>query len=167
MKRNKIVAYLEQLNEELKKMNVKGDICLYGGAVMCIAYNARPATKDVDAIFEPTSKIREAARIIAERNQLSPNWLNDSVKGFVEQHDQKILFNWSNLQVYVPPPEFMLAMKALSSRAESMDKTDIKFLINRLGLTHPDEVFQIVEKFYPNNLIKPATQFFIEELFDK
>jgi hypothetical protein len=33
---------LTELNEELRSINIKGEICLYGGAVMALAYNARP-----------------------------------------------------------------------------------------------------------------------------
>lgn len=29
-----------------------------------------------------------------------------------------------------------------------------------------DEVFGIIEKYYPRNRIRPVTQFFIEELFE-
>lgn len=39
-----IKRYLTELNEELRLMDIKGDVCLYGGAVMAIAYNARPDT---------------------------------------------------------------------------------------------------------------------------
>ena len=44
---------------------------------------------------------------------------------------------------------------------------DVTFLIQKLGLKKPDEVFAIVEKYYPRQRIKPASQFFIEELFEK
>ena len=52
MKAEEIKQYLAELNEELRAMDVKGEVCLYGGAVMCLAFNARRATKDVDAVFE-------------------------------------------------------------------------------------------------------------------
>jgi hypothetical protein len=67
-----IKRYLSELNEELHSMDVKGEICLYGGAVMALVYDARPDTKDVDAIFRPTAQIREAAARVAKANNLRP-----------------------------------------------------------------------------------------------
>ncbi len=62
-----IKRYLGELNEELRSMDVKGEICLYGGAVMALAYKARPDTDDVDAIFEPVRYIRKAPRCSPDR----------------------------------------------------------------------------------------------------
>ena len=58
-------------------------------------------------------------------------------------------------------------MKTLASRVESADKVDILFLIKLLGLNTADEVFAILEQYYPRQQIKPATQFFVEELFEE
>ncbi len=167
MTKEDIEDCLKQLNAELERINVKGEICLYGGAVMCLLYNARPSTKDVDAIFEPSRKLREAAGRVAEKKQLSDEWLNDSVKGFVVTHKQQILFDWPNLKIYVPEADYLLAMKVLASRVDTMDKKDIQFLIGRMGIEKAETVFDILEEYYPRKQIKPATQFFIEELFEK
>jgi len=165
MTKQEIKDYLEQLNERLKSTDIKGEICLYGGAVMCLVYNARPSTKDVDAIFEPVQKLREAISEVAHANNLNEDWLNDSVKGFVVNHNQQIFFNWPNLKIYIPEPDYLLAMKTLASRVDTRDKDDIQFLINKMEITTAEEVFKILEKYYPKEQIKPATQFFIEELF--
>jgi hypothetical protein len=164
--REQIETYLKRLDKILSKNFIKGELCLYGGALMCLVYNARPSTKDVDAVFEPVEKIREAAEQVAEEFNLREDWLNDAVKGFVVEHSQKIVFNWPNLKVYRPEPDYLLAMKALASRIEGTDKKDILFLIKKLGLKSPDEVFGIIEKYYPRQRIRPATQFFVEELFE-
>jgi hypothetical protein len=50
---------------------------------------------------------------------------------------------------------------------ESADKVDIIFLIKLLGLKTADEVFTILEQYYPRQQIRPATQFFVEELFEQ
>lgn len=167
MTSEEITRYLEELNDELRLMEIKGEVSLYGGAVMCLVYDARIATKDVDAIFKPTSEIRKAIKIVAERNGLNQEWMNDAVKGYWAKHNERILFDLSNLKVFVPEPDYLLAMKAIAARAGTYDREDVEKLIELLDLRTPDEVFNIVEKYYPKNQIKPQTQYFIEELFQK
>ena len=167
MTAEEITKYLGELNDELRLMDIKGEVSPYGGAVMFLVFEARPATKDVDAVFRPTKEIRTAIHLIAERHGLADDWLNDGVKGYVVNHPEKILFDLSNLKVFVPEPDYLLAMKAISARVDTFDQTDVKTLIGKLNLKTPDEVFDIVEKYYPRQQIKPATQYFIEELFER
>ncbi|MFQ5630119.1 MAG: hypothetical protein ACE5I1_15230 [bacterium] len=111
--------------------------------------------------------MREAIKRVAATHGLKEDWLNDAVKGFIVQHDQKIFLNHSHLKVYAPEPDYLLAMKTLAARVEGTDRKDIEFLIKLLGIQTPDEVFAILEKYYPRKQIKPATQFFVKELFEK
>lgn len=166
MDKNQIQICLEKLNDELQLLGAKGEICLYGGAVMCLVYDARPSTKDVDAVFRPAQQMRQAIKRVADAFELREDWLNDAVKGFVVQHPQRILWNLSNLKVFVPEPDYLLAMKTLAARVEATDRQDVQFLIKVLNLKTPQEVFGILEKYYPKQQIKPATQYFIEELFE-
>jgi hypothetical protein len=163
--REEIKKYLGELNEELRLNDVKGELCLYGGAVMALVYDARPVTKDVDAIFKPATQIRDAATKVANANHLRDDWLNDAVKGFLVPHQQRILFDLSNLKVFVPEADYLLAMKAISARSNTLDAADVRFLIDLLQMKSAEAVLDIVEKYYPRQQIKPATQFFIEELF--
>ena len=162
-----IKQYLGELNDELRAIDVKGEICLYGGAVMCLVYDARPATKDVDAIFKPTRQMREAAGRVASVHNLKSDWLNDAVKGFVVPHPQRVLYDFPNLKVFVPSPDYLLAMKTLAARVDTEDVPDVRLLISHLGLRKPEEVFVILEKYYPQRQIKPATQYLIEELIER
>lgn len=41
MNKKEIKQYLNELNSELEKSGVKGEICIVGGAAMCLAFNAR------------------------------------------------------------------------------------------------------------------------------
>jgi len=165
MLRNEILKYLHLINSKLQERHVKGEICLYGGAVMCLVYEARPSTKDVDAVFQPAKIIREAAREIAAEYDLPSDWLNDGVKGFLVEHSRKVFLNLPHLTVMVAEPEYLLAMKSLSARIDATDGADIAFLIKALKLSSVNEVFKIIEGYYPRRIIKPATQFFLEELF--
>ena len=50
--RDQILAALRALSDLLGQQGVQGEICLFGGTVMVLAFTARLATKDVDALFE-------------------------------------------------------------------------------------------------------------------
>ena len=71
------------LNEELRKKDVIGEVGLCGGAVMCLVFQTRKATKDVDAIFAPARQLREAARAVSGDFDVPADWLNDAAKGYL------------------------------------------------------------------------------------
>ena len=58
MTAEEIRQYLAELNDELGALDVKGEICLYGGAVMCLAFKARPATKERGCSFRAGARYR-------------------------------------------------------------------------------------------------------------
>ena len=159
---------LELLSERLAHMGVVGELLLCGGAVMCLVFNARDATKDVDAIFEPSAEMRSAAAHVAKELGWPTDWLNDAAKGYFSPRLNKTeVRSWPNLRVYAPTPDYMLAMKCMAARFDSSDQDDVLFLVKFLALEAPDEVFDLIEDFYPRNLIPPKTKFFIEELMEK
>lgn len=161
-----IEKYLSEISDELAEKNVIGEICIYGGAAMCLAFKARPATKDVDAVFEPVKTIRGAINNIAAKYGLNEGWLNFAVKIFVVEHKKDVLFDFPNLKVYSPTADYLLAMKILALRAESFDTDDVEFLIKHLRLTTSDEVLKIVADYYPKKVIKPESVFQLEEIFE-
>ncbi len=158
----------QALNRELKEKDVIGEIGLCGGAVMCLVFNARAATKDIDAIFKPTREIREACRKVAEDFGLPEDWLNDAAKGFflTDPPKQNVL-SFSHLRIWAPTAEYMLAMKCVSARYDTFDREDVVFLIHHLELSSYQEVSKTILKFYPNEMIPPKTRFLIEEIFDR
>src|ERR1051325_2281607 len=81
--REQILAALLALSDELGKQGVTGEICLFGGTVMVLAFAARPTTNAVHALFRPAQTIRALARSIGEEHRLPADWLNDGVKGYV------------------------------------------------------------------------------------
>jgi len=166
MTSEEIEKYLSETNDELAAKEVIGEICIYGGAAMCLAFKARPATKDVDAIFEPVKVIRGAINKIAEKYDLNQDWLNLGVKTFLVEHEREILFDFSNLKVFVPVADYLLAMKVLAMRAESFDAADVEFLIKRLELKKIEDVLKIITGYYPKKEIKPETKFQLEEIFE-
>ena len=166
MTAEEIEKYLLEINDELAAKKTIGEICIYGGAAMCLAFKARPATKDVDAIFEPVKIIRGAINRIAEKYGLNEGWLNFAVKIFVVEHEKEILLDLSNLKVYAPTADYLLAMKILAMRAESFDAVDVEFLLKHLGLRKIEDVLKIIGDYYPKKEIRPETIFQLEEIFE-
>jgi len=169
MNKKKLLKVLNDLNYQLFKEKVLGEICVVGGAAMVLCFQAREATKDIDAIFEPSSIIRKAAKKVAKLNNLPVDWLNDGVKGFLPKEvlEKKLLLDLNNLKVWSPSAKYLLAMKSISARFDSNDGADVRFLINHLKLKNSKKVFNIICDYYPKKLIPPKTIFFIEEIFEE
>ena len=171
--REQILAALRALSDELGGQNITGEICLFGGTVMVVAFTARLATKDVDAVFQPARTIREIALRVAERQHLPANWLNDGVKGFVSARHQATAGNlpqFPHLRLTMPVPEYLLAMKCMAARIggttdEPSDVADIIFLIRHLKLKSAKEALDLVGQYYPANRIPVKTQYLVEGLF--
>ena len=163
----KIKNLFEVLNDKLQGAGEIGEIGIMGGAVMCLVYNSRKATRDVDAIFKPAHLIRKLVAEIAEDHHLPPQWLNDAAKGYLQaSFPKKEVLNLSHLRIWAPEASYMLAMKCISARWDSYDREDVIFLIRQLKLKSPQDVFKIIESYYAKKLIPAKTQFLIEELYD-
>jgi hypothetical protein len=173
LEREQIIQALRRLSELLKERTIEGEICLLGGTVMVLGFNARPSTKDVDAIFVPAQPIRELARVVQEEQNLPDNWINDGAKAFIStRHDvvKGDLPQFDNLRLTMPTPEYMLAMKCMASRItagppDRGDVADIRFLIRHLGLKTSDAVLALVAQYYPAGRIPPRAQYLVEDIF--
>lgn len=165
---NEIENYLIEINEYLKQDDKTGEIVLAGGAVMALVYGARGATKDIDALFEPSSQMREIISKIAHKHNLQDDWLNDSVKGFFTERMQPDLYKeYSNLSIYTINAEAMLAMKLTSARFESNDQEDSLFLMNYLDIKNKEQLYEIVDKYIPENRKTVNSHYFIQDTFEK
>ncbi|MDQ3587738.1 MAG: DUF6036 family nucleotidyltransferase [Actinomycetota bacterium] len=165
MEREEILGALEELGGELESRGVQGEMYLVGGAAIALAYDARRATKDVDAVFEPKLVVYEAAAAVAERRGLAPGWLNDAVKGFLAGPDpgaQPVLER-PGLRCLAASPRMLLALKVLAHRTGE-DEDDVRLLAGELGLTGADEVLDLAEETFGDRL-EPAARFFVEQLF--
>ena len=154
--RAQILALLEGLNERLRERNVTGELYLVGGAVLCLVHRTRTATRDVDALFEPTSIIREIASEIAPAFGVPADWLNDAVKGFMSPDATFDDFlELSHLRILTASADYLLAMKAIAMRlgAEFHDEQDVRFLLRYVGIESYEQALQILEKYYPPELV--------------
>lgn len=164
--RDGLLVALRALDSELGAAGVRGEVFVVGGAAMALAYDARRATVDVDAIFVPAGEVRDAAARVAERLELEPDWLNDGAKKFMPGSDPERIgvFEGDHLSVAAASPRYLLAMKLLASRIER-DQDDIRFLYDLCGFSTATEGLDLVESTYPSLEIAPRVQFLLEEMF--
>ncbi len=155
------------LDEELGRRGIHGEVYVVGGAVMCLAYAARPATQDVDAWFRPARDVRDAARRVAPRAGVPADWLNDAVKGFLgDRGTYHSFLELPHLRVLVATPEYLLAMKCLSMRigAEFRDLDDVRYLLRYLNIEDYDAAREVIGRFYPLDRFPQKTLYALAEL---
>jgi hypothetical protein len=168
MRRDELLKYLEILGLELEKAGLQGEIIITGGAAMCLVHSARDATRDIDALYEPKSEIHTLAEKIADEHSLPHNWLNDGVKGFMDGNVETVEFmRTGNLKISAVTPEYLLAMKLMSSRVEGQDYDDIKFLLRKLNIRTFEDAVSVIKRFFPLNRVLPKTGYVIEQILDE
>jgi hypothetical protein len=175
---------IEQAFERLGELAVAAgkivEISVYGGAALVLTLRHRPATRDVDAVFETDRAfVRQSAEIVAAEFGWPADWINDSVKGFLSRADAErgaktLLKSYpasgpEGLRVLVASAAYLFAMKCLAMRAadatERGDIEDIRQLGVELGIASFDQAIAMVSRFYPANALPPKTRFGLEELF--
>ena len=155
------------LDQELAAVGAIGELYLVGGAVMCLVFDARPATRDVDALFEPAQVVREAAARVAARAGVPDRWLNDAVKGYLGTRSAFDAFlDLPNVRVFVARPEYLLAMKCAAMRLgeEFHDLDDVRYLLRYLDISTVDEALEIVTRYFEEGQLQPKTRLALEEL---
>lgn len=161
----RIALALERLNTELAAKGVRAELYVIGGAVMCLALDARPATKDVNAWFTEPQAVREAAVRVARELSLPDDWLNDAAKGFIPAGARFERWrSFSHLDVSLADAETLLAMKCAAART-SEDAGDIRLLCARLGLSRVSEILKVVEKYFPAERLPVRSRLLLEEMF--
>lgn len=158
---------LELLDDELAAGDVRGEIYMVGGAVMCLVFHARDATRDVDAFFRPTKLMRAAAARVAARAGVPQGWLNDAVKGYLSPSGRYDTYlELANLSVFVADARYLLAMKCVAMRLgeEFHDLEDVRYLLRHLNVATPTEALAIVQRYFDEAEVPLKTRLALEEI---
>jgi hypothetical protein len=164
-----ILRLLDLLNDDLDRECITGEVYLVGGAVMCLVFDARQSTKDVDALFRPVRAVREAVRRVAAVTDHPEDWLNDAVKGYLsDKGDYQPYLELSNLRVMTASPEYLLAMKCLAMRLgeEFHDERDVRFLLRYLNVSDYQRAIEIIGRYYPLERLPQKTLYALEEILE-
>lgn len=167
--RTDILRLFDLLDAELAEHGKEGEVYLVGGAVMCLVFEARDSTRDVDAVFHPTKVVREAAARVAAAANVPSGWLNDAVKGYLSARgDFNPFLELGHLRVFVALPEYLLAMKCAAMRLgeEFHDLDDVRYLLRYLNISSAEEAMEIIGRYFDEKQLLPKTRLALEELLD-
>jgi hypothetical protein len=153
------------LAERLAVHGVVGEVHVFGGAAMVLAFDARAATRDVDALFEPDGKVLDAAREVAAELGLPRSWLNNQASSYVSGRAGRgtPVFDHPNLRVMTTPTEHLLAMKVRAARA-ARDADDVRLLLHHLELRDVSAVETIVARYFPDEPLSERSRLLLEDL---
>jgi hypothetical protein len=168
-----ILAGLRELGRLAEAEGVSLEAALYGGAVMMLAYDARPSTKDVDAIIHPPKVAKRLAARVAGHFGWADDWLNDDVRRFVSGTETKLKWNLPDLacpalKLSRPTAKYLLAMKVMACRRPLPgypgDEGDIAFLLKKMGIADVATVEEIVNQYFPDTVLPATTVRTVEHL---
>lgn len=153
------------LGAKLARRGVVGEVHVFGGAAMVLAFDARPATRDVDALFVPDGPMLEAAAEVASELSLPRSWLNNKASSYVSGRAGRgtPVYDHPHLRVMVTPPEHLLAMKIRAARAVR-DVEDIRLLLDSLNITTIDAAIDVVTEFFPDEPLGLRSRQLLEDL---
>lgn len=165
MTKDLFLEILEVLDEKLEENRLELTLNIYGDTVMMACFDVRPATKDIDALFETSPQLENILLEITESYDLDKNWINQDIREPLKQLKQenlKEIYKFKNLKVFAPTAEQMLAMKVLSARPEPFkDFTDAEFLIEHLGIQTLEQVLTVFDKYVGRRYLGDRQKMFL------
>jgi len=159
---------LGRLAEHLHAIGIVGDVYLFGGGAMVLAFNTRPATRDLDGRFAPDGPVQAAALEVARELGLPGTWLNQQGVFYLpasDEPDPTPLFDHPNLRVMRASDRHLLAMKAMAARRFA-DMDDLAFLIDRLHLATVQEVEAVCAAVFPDEPLGDRQREVIADVLD-
>ena len=170
MDKEKLLQIFSYVNERLKENQLHLEITVYGGSIMTMVYDNRPATKNIDCVFSETNfklldNILDLTRFAFN---LSDGWINEEIKEPLKailKEDKETYRVYSNLKILKPKAEQLLAMKILAARPEpAKDFVDAYILCKDLNIRTKDKLMSTISTYIPLKVIGERQINFIKYL---
>jgi len=115
IQRAELTDALKRLGELAQSEGIEVDLLVVGGGAMVLGFDARPSTRDLDAVIlmpRDRSKIWGLTETVAQERGWPKDWLNEGAKGFLVGLDTTVtLLRFPGIAVRRPKAELLLAMK--------------------------------------------------------
>lgn len=147
-----IIQALKHLGQLAESYGEQIELVTVGGALMLLAYDARPTTKDIDVLItmpDNRTLVRQLAKQVAEERNLPEDWLNDAAKGyFIGLSIGEVLLDLPGIKVHAPSIEQALAMKVSAWRTDK-DIDDALVLMQQITRKNQrkEEIWFAVQPF--------------------
>ncbi|WP_413991049.1 hypothetical protein ACMDCR_02730 [Labrys okinawensis] len=165
-----LLLAFDRIGEAATKHGTRLELLVYGGSALMIASNFRFATEDVDIASigeEWPDRLLSETRSIARENEWSEDWLNDAVQFHLSSSARKdtdhILFGSyppdsekPGLAIYIPKPEYMLALKLKAMRFNDPAKgetetNDVVQLMRTIGISTANSAIDVLRQYFPKS----------------
>ena len=164
MEARDIERYLADLGAALKNRGVKKPLrmMLIGGAYMLLLENAPRSTEDIDIFwleedaFERMREVVSACMLeVTRKHMLPPNWFNFLTQVILMQDiyipDGTLWKRFGPLHIYIPPREYILALKMTAGRPKDLD--DCAILLPKTTIQTIEQAQELL-----NSYILPEAQ---------
>ena len=150
-----IDMYLKELAKEFKRITgrkTSAEIIIVGGGSVLLNYDFRMNSVDVDAFNTYDSAIKDAAKLVADKYNLSQQWLNDDFKKTPSYSPRLRQYSsyyktFSNvLEIRTISREYLVAMKMVSGRKYKNDLSDILGILYYHYKSNDEITYQQIEK---------------------
>jgi len=162
---------LDELGRKSRDQGKVIEIAIYGGSALMLASNFRISTQDVDAVAATDQTfIDTLAKEIGRTRGWPDDWLNDGVRVYLSPNVDGLAQHHAlfrsypdeaspGLRVFVPTPEYLLAMKLMAMRIDpasgKADLSDILNLLEVVGVSERRQLMQFAQSFYPEARVSP------------
>jgi len=159
MQAQEIEHYLAELGAALQSQGINQPVrmLLIGGAYMMLLANAPRTTDDIDVFWVEEGEdfqkarlaLRDGVQAIASKYTLPPNWFNSLTQMLI--YDKiimpkgKVWKQYGSLHVYVPPTEFMFALKILAGREKDM--ADCRILLPQTRIRTRRQAQRVLDRY--------------------
>ena len=165
--RETIERAFDRIGSKAVRRGIQTEIAVYGGSCLVLASDMREASGDVDAVFDVRSRsaLYEMFDEVARELRLPSDWMNEAVRRSAPPQPPRIPYgdyprdntSGCGLRVFLPTPEYMLAMKLLAQRGggeheeekTQTDRSDSLALMRITGLDTKEKLQNLMETYYP------------------
>lgn len=158
MEAQDIERYLDELGAALKNRGIKKPIrtMIIGGAYMLLLENAPRPTEDIDIFwleedaFESMRETVSACMLeVARAHTLSPNWFNFLTQVIMMNDifipDGTLWKRFGPLHIYIPPREYILALKITAGRPKDLD--DCAILLPKTSIQTVEQAQKLLNRY--------------------